>query len=109
MDSLSGYLTHYTYEVLGILGIYLPKWDPPPEGCTLTLIENPTFTCGSTLRGSNLAPSPRVGHLLTTYRFPVPVTYLVHARALSLSHSGCIGLGSLLRIFFRASQKRLLV
>ena len=38
---------------------YPPKWDPRPEGCTPTHADrrHPTVTCGSTLRGSTLAPS----------------------------------------------------
>ena len=38
---------------------YPPKWDPRPEGCTPTHTDrrHPTVTCGSTLRGSTLAPS----------------------------------------------------
>jgi len=60
-----------------------------------TNCDHPTYTCGSTLRGSTLAPSTpcRTSHILWV---PVPVMYLVHTRALSLPHSGCVHLGSLL-------------
>ena len=83
---------------------YLPRWDPPPKGCTPTPI---TITQPIPV-DSPLGEHP---HSITVCRMSpynlrvaVPVIYLVCARALSLPHSGCVGLGSLLRNFWGANE-----
>ena len=84
---------------VGFLGFsrYPPSGPPLPRGVLPHQSRSPNLYCGSTLRGSTLAPSTPCRTSRYVLWVPVAVTYLVRAGDLSLPRSGCVGLWSLLR------------
>ena len=99
MASLLGYLARFTCGVLGILEI-CPYVGPPSRGVySHTDRDHPTYTCGSSLRGSTLASSTpcRTSPHVLWVSVPVMHRAMLCAGALSLPRNGCVGLGSLLR------------